>query len=98
MKPLFIPLKAEFFTAFERGEKNTEYRERGPRWNSKTCFVGRPVTLSKGYGKKHRLSGKITAVSYDCHPHKLPGWTACYANQSAIAICIRIQLDKPLAT
>jgi hypothetical protein len=30
-KPLFIPLKAEFFEAFERGEKDTEYRVYGPR-------------------------------------------------------------------
>ena len=34
MKPLFIPLKAEFFNAFERGEKTAEYRVYGPRWTN----------------------------------------------------------------
>lgn len=49
MKPLFIPLKREHFEAFERGEKTTEYRVVGPRWNAGTCAIGRPVTLRLGY-------------------------------------------------
>lgn len=59
MKPLFIPLKTEYFEAFERGEKDEELREYGPCWNEKTCVVGRPVTLSKGYGKRNRLKGAV---------------------------------------
>ena len=27
----------------------------GPRWNEKTCFIGRRATLSKGYEKGSRL-------------------------------------------
>lgn len=48
-KPLFIPLKREFFQAFKAGEKVEEYRPEGPRWNARTCRVGRPVVLSLGY-------------------------------------------------
>lgn len=49
MKPLFIPLKTEWFRAFERGTKKTEFRLYGPRWNESTVIPGRPVTLSHGY-------------------------------------------------
>lgn len=59
MKPLFIPLKTEYYESFERGEKTEELRLYGPRWNEKTCTVGREVVLSKGYGKQNRLKGYI---------------------------------------
>lgn len=59
MKPLFIPLKSEFYEAFERGDKHSELRLYGPRWNEKTCPAGRPVILSKGYGKQNRLQGVV---------------------------------------
>lgn len=49
MRPLFVPLKTEHFRAFACGEKQTEYRAYGPRWNERTCIPGRPVTLSHGY-------------------------------------------------
>ena len=61
-KPLFIPLKTEYFEAFLRGEKKTEYRAYGPRWNFKTCQEGRLVILSKGYGKQYRLVKRITST------------------------------------
>lgn len=48
--PLFIPLRTEWYEAFERGDKDTEYRAYGPRWNEKTCYQGRRATLAKGYG------------------------------------------------
>ena len=70
-KPLFIPLKAAWFAAFERGDKDTEYRPLGPRWNSRTCRVGRAVTLSYGYGKSRRLSGVVidfAEIGPDAHP------------------------------
>ena len=60
-KPLFVPLKAEFFEAFASGAKKDELRRYGPRWNETTCAVGRVVTLSRGYGKAQRLSGIIRA-------------------------------------
>lgn len=59
MKPLFIPLKSEYFEAFKSGKKTEELRLYGKRWNENTCPVGRMVTISKGYGKKNRMAGKI---------------------------------------
>ena len=57
--PLFIPLKSEFYDAFLNGLKRDELRRYGPRWNERTCSIGRPIVLSKGYGKKHRTPGVI---------------------------------------
>ena len=59
-KPLFIPLNTKYFEAFKAGIKPSELRPYGPRWNEKTCRVGRKVTLSKGYGKHERISGEVT--------------------------------------
>lgn len=59
MKPLFIPLKTEYYNAFADGSKRDELRLYGPRWNEKTCQVGREVMLSKGYGKGSRMTGRI---------------------------------------
>lgn len=61
-KPLFIPLKSEYYEAFKDGSKDTEYRLHGKRWNENTCWRGRKITLSKGYGKKNRLYGVISSV------------------------------------
>lgn len=59
IRPLFIPLRAEFYEAFLNGTKLDELRRYGPRWNERTCAVGRPVVLSRGYGKAHRLTGRV---------------------------------------
>jgi hypothetical protein len=59
MKPLFVPLKTEYYEAFADGSKREELRRYGPRWNEKTCAVGREVVLSKGYGKQHRMDGRV---------------------------------------
>lgn len=58
-KPLFIPVKTEYFEAFKNGTKLFEMREYGKRWNEKTCRVGREVVVSKGYGKNGRLHGYV---------------------------------------
>jgi hypothetical protein len=58
-KPLFIPLKTEWFRAFEAGTKSEEYRAYGPRWNERTCRVGRAATVSHGYSGK-RLQKTVT--------------------------------------
>lgn len=58
-KPLFVPLKAEFYDAFASGTKTEELRRYGPRWNERVCRIGRAVTLSRGYGKTARLTGRI---------------------------------------
>lgn len=70
-KPIFIPLKAEYYEAFENGTKNTEYRRYGKQWNERNCRIGRNVTLSYGYGKARRLRGIVTdfnIVGPDAHP------------------------------
>lgn len=59
MKALFIPLKTEYYERFESGEKRDELRAYGVRWNELTCLIGRPVTLSKGYGKQNRINGVV---------------------------------------
>lgn len=59
MKPLFVPLKTEYYEAFKDGSKTEELRLYGKRWNEKTCFVGREIILSKGYGKQNRMKGRI---------------------------------------
>lgn len=59
-KPLFIPLQRQYFERFKNGLKKSELRLYGARWNERVCSVGRPVTLSLGYGKQQRLSGVIT--------------------------------------
>lgn len=96
MKPLFIPLKAEFFDDFCAGTKDTEYRMHGPRWNEKTCPVGRLVTISNGYGKKHRRTGVIVGFEVSTEPTKTEAWQKCYGgnDSSGAAACIRIKLDE----
>lgn len=62
-KPLFIPLRGEWYDKIESGEKAAEYRAYGPRWNEKTCRVGRRVTVSRGYGTKRRLQKAVASFS-----------------------------------
>lgn len=65
-KPLFIPLRTEWFRKFADGTKSTEYRAYGPRWNERTCRAGRAATVSHGYGKRERLQRVVS------HFEKLP--------------------------
>lgn len=58
-KALFIPLNTEHYDKFDSGEKDTEYRILGPRWNLDCIWVGRKVTISKGYGKQNRIKGEV---------------------------------------
>ncbi len=60
-KPLFIPLRTEWFRKFESGEKDVEFRAYGPRWNEKTCRVGRLATVSHGYSGA-RLARRVESV------------------------------------
>lgn len=64
-KPLFIPLKKEYFEEFEAGTKTKEYRVYGPRWNERTCTPRREVTLSCGYGKHRRLKGRVKSFDIE---------------------------------
>lgn len=61
MKPLFVPLKRQYFEQFANGTKRTEYRLYGPRWHEGTVVPGRPVTLSLGYSGA-RLSGVVVKM------------------------------------
>ncbi len=96
--PLFVPLKRQYFDAFKSGEKTTEYRIYGPRWNDRTCRVGREVTLSMGYGKKHRLQGWVTSFDTTLHPDTIPGFVECYGSKAFlhVAACIGITLTESL--
>lgn len=60
-KPLFIPLGSEDFESFKQGKKTQDFRINGQRWNATTCFAGRPVVLSKDYGKGGSMSGVISS-------------------------------------
>jgi hypothetical protein len=91
-KPLFIPLAAEFFEAFENGSKTTEYRIYGPRWNERSCRIGREVVLSYGYGKARRLRGVVTGFERSMEPTKTEAWRKCYGDIKAMAACILIDL------
>ena len=93
-KPLFIPLKTEYYEAFIAGTKNIEYRRYGRGWNEKTCEVGREVVLSKGYGKQNRRVGVI--ISFDIiHGSSLPGDSVekCYGTKDIQLAAIGIDLS-----
>lgn len=92
MKHLFFPLFTEHFNAFESGIKDTEYRIYGKRYNECTCFIGRKVTLSHGYGKKRRLNGVIIGFERSAEPTKTAAWIGCYGDKAGDAACIRIRL------
>jgi len=94
VKPLFIPLKTAYFEAFRSGLKTVEYRPYGSRWNERTCRLGRPVILSKGYGKAHRLYGHITDFRRSGVPTCTRAWRDCYGDRAGEAACIRIAIDS----
>lgn len=92
-KPLFIPLKTEFFAAFASGEKTVEFRPYGARWNERTCAIGREVVLSCGYGKSNRLRGVIYGFERSAEPTKSEAWRKCYGDRFVgDAACIHIRL------
>ena len=91
-KALFIPLKRKYFEAFKRGDKTEERRPYGARWNEKTCYIGRLVTLSLGYGKQDRLNGIIVSFCIDHQPEIRPGWRACYGDEPNTAACFGIEI------
>lgn len=88
---LFIPLKGEYFDAFERGEKVIEYRLYSNRWNERTCRVGRPVVLSRGYGRRRRLRGEVSAFWTSTEPSE--AFRACYPKvKNPTVACIQVKL------
>ena len=93
-RPLFIPLKREFFEAFKAGKKSEEFRPEGPRWNARTCRIGRPVVLSLGYGKGERLAGRVAGYSARKEPTQTEAWRKCYGDRGGLAACIRIEIES----
>jgi len=96
-RPLFIPLKTEFYNQFIWGEKDTEFRKYGARWNELTCPPMRPVILSKGYGKKFRRSGVISRFN-KTHIDKInplirESLKALYPDGIEFVACIGVKLD-----
>jgi hypothetical protein len=83
-KPLFIPLKTQWFRAFESGAKSIEYRAYGPRWNEKTCRPGRNATVSHGYSgaRLHRVVTGFEKLHYAIAP---PAAKEIYPNAEWIA-------------
>lgn len=88
-KPLFIPLKTEYYRAFENGTKTHEYRRYGGPWNERTCFVGRPVTLSRGYSTPDRLSAVVKGFRRlrieDMPPEFMEIWISLFGVSREIA-------------
>lgn len=89
-KPLFIPLKKEWYVLFDTGLKNIEYRQYGKRWNLATCYTGRKVVLSCGYGKHHRRNGVIAGSRITTDP---PDFVRKIYPTGAI-ICINIKVTR----
>lgn len=91
-KPLFIPLKTAYYEQFKDGTKTIEYRKYSPRWNERTCRVGRWVTLSRGYGTRERMPGRITAFCKSRRPSVTQEWIDCYGPGECDVACITIQV------
>ena len=92
-RPLFVPLRTEYYQAFKAGTKRTEYRLYGPRWNEKQCAIGRPVLLSHGYGTRGRLTGKV--AGFEVSEVSTPDWEAVYGPRGdRLIACIHIELDS----
>ena len=83
-KPLFIPLRTQWFREFEAGTKDTEYRAYGPRWNENTCRVGRKATISHGYSGK-RLERVVAGFEMMSWSHAPVAAKAIYPDAEFIA-------------
>lgn len=93
MKPLFIPLRSCYFDAFADGSKTVEWRPYGPRWNDKTVWPGRPVTLSRGYSGA-RLRGCV--ISMDRVPRHVAPKGVCALYPTAEYFCaIHVSVHRP---
>lgn len=97
VKPLFFPLYTEHYERFKDGSKGSELRLYGKRYNEQTCFIGRAVILSKGYGKRNRMTGKIWQFQ-KCHGSTFNSIDRAaiiniYGSIDVLIACIFIRLD-----
>lgn len=91
MKPMFIALKGQYFDAFKAGTKTVEYRRYCKRWDERTCAIGRPIVLSRGYSKGQRLTGVISSFQQRYMTNN--DWVDCYG-EPGLAACIGVTLDN----
>ena len=87
-KPLWIPLKTEYFLAFESGEKKVEYRLYGSQWTERTITPGRPAVLGHGYSGR-RLTATVTKFETRIMD------TQIYGKGKRIA-CIHLKVHGPI--
>lgn len=87
----FIPLKREYFEAFESGTKTQEYRPASSHFGK--AKAGDTVLLSLGYGTRRRLTGVIRSVARTRCLDGLRGWRECYGHKHDEAVVINIVLD-----
>jgi hypothetical protein len=93
--PLFLPLKAEYFRAFVEGRKSIEWRKLGKRYNERTLFVGRKVTLSNGYSGA-RLYGSIVRLEFSVAEKVGPDALALFTPRQMLAgIHVKLISLKP---
>lgn len=76
--PLFVPLAGWAFDLFQAGSKTTEFRVYGSRWNERSCPVGRPVVLSRGYGRQRRLLAWVSSFQRLQEPPDPAAWARAF--------------------
>jgi hypothetical protein len=86
-KPLHLRLRFVWFDAFASGSKQHEWRRYGDRYNERTCAIGRPVILGRGYTPE-RLTGTIT--SFDVK--RAEGGAIGFYGSEALCAVIGIEL------
>lgn len=94
MKPIFIPLKREYYNAFKSGHKQIEYRRVGGQFTKANCTPGREVTLSLGYGSRNRIKGTVLRSWIEHHEHPTGPIADCYGTEPIDILAIQILVDR----
>ena len=95
MKPIFIPLKSQYFEDFKNGSKRIEYRRAGVgQFTLAKCTPGREVTLSKGYGTRDRIRGTVVRSWIERHEYPTGAIAQCYGTEPIDIIAIEIAVDR----
>jgi hypothetical protein len=90
--PLFVLLRTAFFNAFAAGHKRVEFHPYGPRWNERTCAVGRRVVLRHGHSGR-RLHGHVSDLYVSTKPKRSAEWRVCYGDTGPLSVaCIVIAI------
>ena len=94
MKPIFIPLKRQYFEAFRSGRKRIEYRKVGGQFTEANCSPGREVTLSLGYGTRNRFRGTVLRSWVKHHDRPTGEIADCYGTEPIEILAIEILVDR----